>query len=361
MSVRLAFNCFSGYLHVSDAIHFVRLEYLVAAASSLAAWAWIAARRSNRTPILSHAPRRDVPWGSVGLIIAVLMLALKIIPLVITPLFGDSDPRAVIDDPAPATFIWQAVLMGVAMLWVTGGIAAVLVLTRGANWRDLGLPSTWTELLDDIRVGVVTFAATIIPVYGIKIALVKLTDEKVAHPLLEKLIENPSGPLFLVIVFSAVIVAPIFEEFVYRLLLQGWLEKIERPNFTDRADPSPLPDGVVAEQILPKPPRETNVPSNPGLLEETEPAASSRDSEPFGSHRSWMALPFGVGPILISALLFSLAHLGHGFDPIPLFILGAIYGYIYYRTHRLLPCILAHMFLNGFSLTLFWIELVWHS
>ena len=351
MSVRLALNCFSGYLHVPDATPFVRLEYVVAVASSLAAWVWIAARRINKTPILSHAPRRDVPWRSIGLIIAVLMLALKIIPL-----FGSEDTR-----PAQATFIWQAVVMGVTMLWVTVGIAAVLVLTRGANWRDLGLPSTWTELLDDVRVGVVTFAATIIPVYGIKIALVNLSDDRVAHPLLEKLIENPSGPLFLVVVFSAVIVAPIFEEFVYRLLLQGWLEKIERPTLTDRADPSRLPDSVVAEQILPEPPRDTNVPPDPGLLAETESAASSRNSEPFGSHRSWMALPFGVGPIVISASLFSLAHLGHGLDPIPLFILGLFFGYIYYRTHRLLPCVLAHMFFNGFSLALFWMEFAWHG
>jgi len=208
------------------------------------------------------------------------------------------------------------------MLWATIGIAAVLILTRGANRRDLGLPSTSVELFDDVRVGVVTFAATIIPVYGIKIAIVKLTGDKAAHPLLEKLIENPSGPLFIVIVFSAVIVAPIFEEFVYRLLLQGWLEKTERPTLA-------------------------------------EPVASSRNSEPFGSHRSWMALPFGVGPIAISALLFSLAHLGHGLDPIPLFVLGVFYGYIYYRTHRLLPCVLAHMFFNGFSLALFWMEFAW--
>ena len=50
-------------------------------------------------------------------------------------------------------------------------------------------------------------------------------------------------------------------------------------------------------------------------------------------------------------------HLGTGLDPIPLFFLGAILGYLYNKTHRLLPCIVVHMLFNGFSLACVWLPI----
>ncbi|MDR0870567.1 MAG: CPBP family intramembrane metalloprotease [Planctomycetaceae bacterium] len=38
-------------------------------------------------------------------------------------------------------------------------------------------------------------------------------------------------------------------------------------------------------------------------------------------------------------------------DPIPLFLFSLVLGMLYQKTHRLLPCILLHTFLNGFSFT----------
>ncbi len=72
-------------------------------------------------------------------------------------------------------------------------------------------------------------------------------------------------------------------------------------------------------------------------------------------------LPVGAMPIGISAVLFALAHLGHGLDPIPLLILGVIFGYVYHRTHRLVPCVVAHMAFNALALAQFWINLAWRS
>ena len=68
-------------------------------------------------------------------------------------------------------------------------------------------------------------------------------------------------------------------------------------------------------------------------------------------------MPYGVVPIVISSFLFGMAHLGHGPDPIPLFVLALILGYVYQRTHRIVPCIVLHMLFNAFSLTLVWIQI----
>ena len=63
-------------------------------------------------------------------------------------------------------------------------------------------------------------------------------------------------------------------------------------------------------------------------------------------------LPFGWLPIGIVSLLFGLAHLGYGPEPVPLFFLALMLGYIYYRTHRIVPCIVAHATFNSFSMAM---------
>ena len=51
--------------------------------------------------------------------------------------------------------------------------------------------------------------------------------------------------------------------------------------------------------------------------------------------------------ILVSALVFALMHRSHGPDPIPLFLLAVALGYVFSRTGRVLPCIVAHALLNA--------------
>ena len=64
--------------------------------------------------------------------------------------------------------------------------------------------------------------------------------------------------------------------------------------------------------------------------------------------------PSGTFPIMISSTFFALLHLGHGFDPIPLWLLAVGLGLIYQRTHRILPCIVLHMAFNAFGLSMLW-------
>ena len=62
--------------------------------------------------------------------------------------------------------------------------------------------------------------------------------------------------------------------------------------------------------------------------------------------------PVGVQawlPIVVASILFSLAHFGQGTAPIPLFFLSLGLGFIYQRTHRIWPSIVAHMLVNGLA------------
>jgi membrane protease YdiL (CAAX protease family) len=59
-------------------------------------------------------------------------------------------------------------------------------------------------------------------------------------------------------------------------------------------------------------------------------------------------------PILLSSALFALMHWGQGLAPIPLFFFAVVLGYVYQRTHRLWPSLVAHALLNAGSLALLW-------
>ena len=69
-------------------------------------------------------------------------------------------------------------------------------------------------------------------------------------------------------------------------------------------------------------------------------------------------LPLGPWPVLLSAALFAGLHWSHGPDPIPLFVLAVGLGYLYQRTHRILPCIIVHLLLNSCTMAILLLELL---
>ena len=124
---------------------------------------------------------------------------------------------------------------------------------------------------------------------------------------MELITNQPDGWLIAVSAVSAIVVAPLAEEYLFRGLLQGSLERLA--DSLDRR------------------------------AETTE-----------GCRRPpWW-------PIGVSAIFFSLMHLSHGPDWIPLLVLSLGLGYLYRQTHRLLPCIVVHFLLNLVSFSLFLVE-----
>ena len=84
--------------------------------------------------------------------------------------------------------------------------------------------------------------ASIVPVYGIQFFFTQILDMPSKHPLLEMAEANPSAGVLLVISVLAAAAAPLAEEFLFRVLLQGWLEKIQSlalARKTPEADPPP--------------------------------------------------------------------------------------------------------------------------
>lgn len=152
------------------------------------------------------------------------------------------------------------------------------------------------------------------------------------HDTLEMLADKPTLWVIGASWLSAVVVAPICEEIIFRGVLQGWLQRIGRSIY----------DGVLVggwdSTILKK--------DGGNLLE------GEGDENLAGN---WSRRSNSYWPMVISSALFGLAHVGQGPAPITLFFFGLVLGYLYRKTGSLISCIVLHMMLNGF--TMFWFTL----
>ncbi len=250
--------------------------------------------------ILPHAPRSPVPWGSLGALLAVCGTALGI-----GAAFGRSAPTEL-----EALDLFGAGVMELVML---AAVVGVVMLKHRPTYADWGLPAARDEALADILLGLAVGCFALVPVMGLQVMMVQLFGES-EHPLLQGLVRDHDPLLFVAALFLAAIVAPLFEEFAYRLLFQGWLEK---------------------ELVQP-------------VIDVSVGAEAPLESPPAGVQ--WT-------PIAVSSIAFALAHAAHGVDPIALLPLAVLLGYVYQRTHRILPTIVAHAAFNSFSLAALWVQL----
>jgi len=284
--------------------------------------------------LLVYEPRRRVPWGPAVVLLAMGMPLLGIIAY----LTGNADLAD--SDPTPEKVSTETLLITgwgnftFLVLFVFGMTAWLATFFR-ADAHDLGLPTSRQQLAKDIGIGIFATVAALLPIYTIQLTLSYALQSSTPHPLVQQLQENHSPAMLLLGFAMAVIAAPLFEEFTFRGLLQGWLERRE--------------DEVLAyDGTLRHPPAPTEKTEGTSLAPPKIPRPTC----------GWIPdLPHGWTPILISGAAFGLAHLGHGVAPISLVVFGIVLGYLYQRTHRLVPSITAHMLFNAYSMILLWLQL----
>ena len=249
----------------------------------------------------------------------------------------------------------------VSLAVVAFSISAIRVRYRAAS-TDLG----WSvaKIGSDIRLGVVAFLALAPPVYALQICLVQRFESK--HPLIELIRQNPQPHLIAVCIVSAVLVAPVIEEYLFRGLLQGWLERLAdgRDNSLDvvLGGPARQPTSASTE-VLNKAAKPIPLRVCHANLANSCPATANLADDKWGNPRDNVVedTPVAYWPIAISAFAFAILHLSHGPDWIPLFFLALGLGYLYRQTHRLLPAIVVHFLLNACSMAMFLVEVFFGS
>jgi hypothetical protein len=156
---------------------------------------------------------------------------------------------------------------------------------------------------------------------------------------------------------SAVIVAPVAEEFFFRGLFQSWLDSLPIASALQRASLEQS-QGTQEEPRLAGPP-DPNNPYSPAPSTAEAAAAEflaggdSADLPP-AAHYRLAGVRWDHAALAVSSGVFALMHLGHGAAPIPLFFLALALGYLYQRTGRLLPSVTVHFCLNACSLAMLW-------
>jgi membrane protease YdiL (CAAX protease family) len=312
--------------------------------ASVAPWFYLIARRLHYGYILPYEPRRPVPWGMAGAMLAVAFTGLTIFAAVAAD--GSMEQRAPTAQEAAVSLVASIIMQ----LFGPGLLLFIAVISR-ATRADIGLPPLrFFAIARDVLIGVLACLAALMPVRLVQLALMyalQLPNELTKHPLVEMLIgREPNLVVLALATVVAVVVAPVGEEITFRLLLQGWLEKWEDRRLGWR---NINVVEATAEQVVELPMAETAFAE---VVETETIVLTPVATEP--PRRGVFGLPYGWTPIIISSFLFAAAHFGYGPEPVPLFVLALVLGYVYQRTHRIIPCIVAHAAFNLISMIFLW-------
>lgn len=303
------------------------------------------------------------------------------------------------NDPFQVVFTLAA-LAASALAWVAIGRKILrrdpLVPYAGrcpVPWKAVDVAAIFGLYFLPMLVGLAIFAfqalsngeATAAP----EISQLSTTEAADADHAVIVLLRQDGTPLtWMLCLVAAVIVAPVAEEFLFRLVLQGWLEAVEhrwrgsamRP-LARGAEPI-LISSILFAAIhfrLPEPAGDPDqikmallfqivwsplvVVHAVAWLRLRAPDLSAVD---LGINPRRIKSDIGLGLVaflavacLIYLLQFVLRWLWPNVvaDPISLFFFALVLGFLYFRTHRLLPSIVLHMALNGVSLWLVWLSL----
>jgi membrane protease YdiL (CAAX protease family) len=316
---------------------FAAIVFAVLLSSGLV-WLTLLGRWRRGEPLLPYEPRAAVPWGALVAMLTVLLVGIALA----TSSGVEAEPG---DAPGPLEVAQRLIVFILFHFAIVGVVLSLVTALYRATLRDFGLPAYAEEIVRDVRIGIVACLAALAPVYGVQLLMLYLFGPSL-HPLVEMVTSGePNLGLLLLASVAAVVVAPVNEEVFFRLLLQGWLEKMEdqwvRQN-ADRNDEARLTNDEA---------RATNDDVGSPTHSSFVIRHSSLDQPP---PRGLFRLPHGWFPILASALLFAAAHFGYGPDPIAIFFLALVLGYVYQRTHRIVPCIVAHGLFNSLAMLVLW-------
>lgn len=304
--------------------------------------------------VLAYEPRRRPPWGAIAGLLALVLTGLAFVQALAS---RGAEPAAAEQVIGADEFAAGQFQMTLVQLALAGSIVLVLVGVSGAGVRDLGLPTSRSELFNDVGLGLWIVSASLLPVYAVQAAAIWLLGIPAGHPLLDQMADTPDPTVFLAAMLAAVTAAPVLEELVFRLLLQGGLERYEdeRIGWTHSL-PSPKGARLLVElreqEAAPDTPSDDAPPLAPGseLYEDPMEPEELPAIEP-GAAGLLPGLAHGWAPILASSFVFALAHLGSGPSPVPLLVFAMFLGYAYQRTHRIVPAIVAHVVFNLISVT----------
>lgn len=167
----------------------------------------------------SRGGRSSVPVVPVGAIIFVVLWLLHSLL---------SDVTAMVAGAEPPTFDAERTLRALQQnCWLFGAGAGVgwMLVTRGEHDELRAFGVRRSDLAVQARNGLTTVTASWLPVFAVLVITMPLRTADRRHSVFQLLDSDASLPIYAWAVLAAVIVAPLFEELVFRVILQTWLER----------------------------------------------------------------------------------------------------------------------------------------
>jgi len=356
----------------------VMMVVFVGGVGCLASWIWIFFRLSMGSAVLALTtpwpPRR---WSLLDLMVVMgLIISLQAVSVGLVFEITGSQRS---DTPA---------LEAIA----AGGLASIFGVALGILWLQfryrvdlthIGFgPIPWRTLASSLIVGI----AFLPVVYFMMILVTALSRTEYEHPLISSAADSGTILSYLLGCFAAVIAAPIAEEFIFRVMLQGWLQSLPfkrladslvgtNGNLPSRKGLDRLADSNAANAFNEAEMVSSADDRGPAALEvipessQWNPYAPESNFDPLDGQVEWEqagtlatamesvqgpdSLPSPLPPIwpsILAGVLFGLAHYEYGLSFVPLSAMGVMLGLLYRQTHSVWPCILIHALLNGFSM-----------
>lgn len=322
----------------------------------LVGWSGVWRKTRNGRPAIDFEIRDCVGWGLLDMAVYVVTVG-ALVGLGTSLAFRWADIEYDVDTSSlpPEDQAALFIAFGIAVLVAT----ALLLCWNVSRFQRLdGFDNS--TIARDLRLGAQWFAMLIVPIIALQFVLNLWYPTQ--HPLIELLRETGNVAFLPTAAFAAIVAAPLFEECFFRLFLQGWLEKMQLTSertamgLATKADRDAVLLGGITSGSLTG--SFTNPPETSDSFDNSNayapPAQYGSDSSATESREPPTDRKVMWVPIVVSAGIFALAHLGHGPDWIPLFFLAVGLGYIYQRTGRILPTIVIHFLVNSLGILQLW-------
>jgi len=184
-------------------------------AASLAIWCWLLWTGARKRLPLFSGMREPVSWPALP--VCATFLVAFFLPIFIMRLAAPTSSLSALQLRTAASVVQIVAIVG--LLAIAGPLRASDFGCKLSNWRG------------DLVAGATGCLASLAPVFLVMIAMDKLNlrGEEDEHAILKMLGPSPAGGLIGWIALAAVVFAPLAEELIYRVLLQGWAQSQMAP------------------------------------------------------------------------------------------------------------------------------------
>jgi membrane protease YdiL (CAAX protease family) len=271
----------------------------------------------------------------------------RIEPAEVAPPGQNKDLKARSQDPGPDSSPEQSQAELMFQLAVSNGLLLVLVpafvrVTSGASLAELGLD--FKEWPRQVGIGVRAAMLMTPAVYAIQFVAVRIWPPRM-HPVELMVLEKLTVGAAILAVLSAMVLAPMIEELLFRGIVQRWLSRLvdDRPERTITTQETG-PPGRFKPEGEPLSGNSMGTPFVPTVIHLGGEKSASRCqlAEPTSPRSSYL-------PILLTSLFFAAMHLPQWPAPIAIFPLSMALGIVYQRSSSLLAAITMHATFNGIS------------